>query len=173
MIPPLGERRHVTNSKILIIWNGLAEHGNPSYLCASLPMIHDWGSIITNSRVWKHHLIHQQEVSKLVQTSHLCKSISVPTQLRYMDPVKSNEIIYSGNMLNFPVSTKEKVVVQILMTKFHIVPVTDSRLEIRLNPIMRDLVINRPAAKKKRSKRQKKEPIAKRLKVLERINRSS
>jgi hypothetical protein len=73
----------------------------------------------------------------------------VPTQLRYMDPVKSNETGYSGNMLNFPASTKEKVVAQILATKFHTVPVTDSRLEIRLNPIMRDLVINRPAAKKK------------------------
>jgi hypothetical protein len=77
-----------------------------------------------------------------------------------MDPVKSNETGYSGNMLNFPASTKEKVVAQILATKFHTVPVTDSRLEIRLNPIMRDLVINRPAAKKKRSKRQKKEPVA-------------
>jgi hypothetical protein len=69
-----------------------------------------------------------------------------------MDPIKSNETGYSCNMLNFPASMKEKVVAQILVTKFHIVPVTDSRLEIRLNPIMRDLVINRPTAKKKRIK---------------------
>ena len=66
-----------------------------------------------------------------------------------MDPVKSNETSYSGNMLNFPASMKEKVVSQRLATKFHIVPVSDSRLERRLNPIMRDLVINRPAMKKK------------------------
>jgi hypothetical protein len=66
-----------------------------------------------------------------------------------MDPVKSNETGYSGNMLNFPASTKEKVVAQILVTKFHTVPIIDSRLEIRLNPIMRDLVINKPIAKKK------------------------
>ena len=69
-----------------------------------------------------------------------------------MDPVKSNETSYLGNMLNFPMSTKEKVVTQILETKFHIVLITDSRLEIRLNPIMRDLVINRPTAKNKRRK---------------------
>jgi hypothetical protein len=30
-------------------------------------------------------------------------------------------------------------------------------LEVRLNPIIKDLVINRPAAKKKRSKQHKKE----------------
>ena len=77
-----------------------------------------------------------------------------------MDPVKYNETGYSRNMLNFPASTKEKVVAQILATKFHTVPVTDSRLEIRLNQIMRDLVINKPAAKKNRSKQQKKEPVA-------------
>ena len=47
---------------------------------------------------------------------------------------------------------KEKVVTQILVTNFHIEPVIDSILEVRLNPIMRDLVINRPAAKKKRCK---------------------
>jgi hypothetical protein len=76
-----------------------------------------------------------------------------------MDPVKSNETGYLGNMLNFPASTKEKVVAPILATKFHTVPVTDSRLEIKINPIMRDIVINRPTAKKKRSKRQKKEPV--------------
>jgi hypothetical protein len=70
-----------------------------------------------------------------------------------MDPVKSNETGYSGNMQNFPTSMKEKVVAQILATKFHTVPVTDSGLEIRLNPIKRDLVINRPATKKKRRKR--------------------
>jgi len=66
-----------------------------------------------------------------------------------MDPVKSNETGYSGNMLNFPVSMKEKVVAQILVTKFHTVPITNSGLEIRMNPIMRDMVINRLAAKKK------------------------
>jgi hypothetical protein len=46
------------------------------------------------------------------------------------------------------------------VTKFHTEPATDSKMEARLNPVRRDLIINRPTIKKKQSKRQKKETIA-------------
>jgi hypothetical protein len=49
------------------------------------------------------------------------------------------------------------VLAHLLETKFHIEPVIDSWLEFRLNPILKDLVINMPASKKKRSKWHKKE----------------
>jgi hypothetical protein len=77
--------------------------------------------------------------------------------LRYMDKAKSSETGYSSNMLGFPVNKEERVLAHLLATKFHTEPVIDSRLEVRLNPIIKDLVINRPAAKKKRSKQHKKE----------------
>jgi hypothetical protein len=67
----------------------------------------------------------------------------------YMDKAISNETGYSGNMEDFPTSKKEKVIAQILVTKFHTEPVTDSKLEVRLNPLMKDLVINRRTVKKK------------------------
>jgi hypothetical protein len=60
-------------------------------------------------------------------------------------------------MLDFPTNKEEMVLAHILATKFHTEPATNSQLEVRLNPTMRDLVINRGAAKKKRRKRQKKE----------------
>jgi hypothetical protein len=74
-----------------------------------------------------------------------------------MDKAKSSETGYSGNMLDFPANKEERVLAHILATKFHIEPTIDSRLEVRLNPTMKDLVINRPSAKKRKSKRQKKE----------------
>jgi hypothetical protein len=70
-----------------------------------------------------------------------------------MDKAKSSEIGYSSNMLGFPVNKEERVLAHILATKFHTELAIDSRLEFRLNPTMKDLVINRPTAKKKRSKR--------------------
>jgi hypothetical protein len=78
-----------------------------------------------------------------------------------MDKATSSEIGYSGNMVDLATSKEDRVIVHIIATKFHIEPATDSKLEVRLNPIMRDLVINRGAIKKKWSKRQKKETIAK------------
>jgi hypothetical protein len=36
-----------------------------------------------------------------------------------MDKVKSNEIGYSGNILDFPVNKEERVLAHILATKFH------------------------------------------------------
>jgi hypothetical protein len=60
-----------------------------------------------------------------------------------MDKAKSSETGYSGNMLDFPVNKEERVLVHILETKFHTEPTIDSWLEVRLNPTMKDLVINR------------------------------
>jgi hypothetical protein len=77
-----------------------------------------------------------------------------------MDKAISSKTGHSGNMADLPTSKKERVIVHILATKFHTEPATDSKLEVRLNPIMRDVVINRRVVKKKRSKRQKKETIA-------------
>jgi hypothetical protein len=77
-----------------------------------------------------------------------------------MDKAISSKTGHSGNMADLPTSKKERVIAHILATKFHTEPATDSKLEVRLNPIMRDLVINRRVVKKKRSKRQKKETIA-------------
>ena len=74
-----------------------------------------------------------------------------------MDKAKSSEIGYSSNMLGFPTTKEERVRVHLLATKFHTEPVIDSQLEVRLNSTIKDLVINRPAAKTKRSKRHKKE----------------
>jgi hypothetical protein len=74
-----------------------------------------------------------------------------------MDKAKSSETGYLRNMLEFLASKEERVLAHILETKFHIEPAIDSRLEARLNPTIKDLVINKPATKKKRRKRQKKE----------------
>ena len=70
-----------------------------------------------------------------------------------MYKAKSSETGYSSNMLEFPANKEERVVTHILVTKFRIEPAIDSTLEARLNPIMKDLVINRLAAKKKMSNR--------------------
>jgi hypothetical protein len=76
--------------------------------------------------------------------------------LRYMDKAKLSETSYSSNMLGFP-ANEERVLAHLLVTKFHTEPVIYSRLKVRLNPIIKDLVINSPSAKKERSKRHKKE----------------
>jgi hypothetical protein len=75
--------------------------------------------------------------------------------LGYMD--KTNQVIssqtgHSSNMAGLSTSKKEREIARILATKFHKEPVIDLGLEVRLNPIMKDLIINRPAVKKKRSK---------------------
>jgi hypothetical protein len=69
---------------------------------------------------------------------------------------------FSTNVSSLPISEKERWVAQILATKFHTEPATESESGVRLNPIMRDLVINehtektyKKAAKKKRRKRQR------------------
>jgi hypothetical protein len=60
---------------------------------------------------------------------------------------------------DLPTSSKEWAIACILATKFHTEPVIDSRLEVRINPILKDMVINRRVVKKKRTKRQKREVI--------------
>ena len=74
-----------------------------------------------------------------------------------MEKDKSSELGYLGNMIDFPANKEERVLAHILATKFHTDLDIDSQLEVRLNPTMKDLIINRPIVKKKRSKRQKKE----------------
>jgi hypothetical protein len=69
-------------------------------------------------------------------------------------------------MEDLPTSRKERVIARILETKFHTKPTTESGLEFKLNPIMRDLIINRQAIKKKRNKRQKKETVAETDKIV-------
>jgi hypothetical protein len=74
-----------------------------------------------------------------------------------MDKAKSSETGYLSNMLGFHANKEERVIAHILATKFHTEPATDLRLEVKMNPTIKYLVINRPATKKKRSKRHKKE----------------
>jgi hypothetical protein len=64
-------------------------------------------------------------------------------KLGYMDQPTSSETGYSGNMESLPMSSKEREIACILATMFHTKPIIDSGLEVRLNPIMKDLVINR------------------------------
>jgi hypothetical protein len=71
---------------------------------------------------------------------------------------------FSTNVPSLPTSKKEKWVMQILATKFHTEPTTETESGVILNPIMRDLIINehmdnpyKLAAKKKRRKRRKTE----------------
>jgi hypothetical protein len=83
--------------------------------------------------------------------------------LEYMDKANqaiSNQIGHSSNMVGLSTSKMEREIAHILATKFHTEPVMHPRLEVRLNPIMKDLIINRPAVKKKWSKRQKTENMA-------------
>jgi hypothetical protein len=73
---------------------------------------------------------------------------------------------YSNNLTKLSIKKKEKLVARILATKFHTEPADESGSGegIRLNPIMKDLIINGytdihhlQAGKGKRSKRQKTE----------------
>jgi hypothetical protein len=64
-------------------------------------------------------------------------------KLGYMDQAISGETSHSGNMADLPMSGKEKAIARILETKFHTEPATYSGSEVKLNPIMKDLIINR------------------------------
>jgi hypothetical protein len=66
-----------------------------------------------------------------------------------MDKATSSETGYLGNMVYLPMGKEDRVIVHKITTKFHTEPVTDSKLEVRLNPLMKDLVINRRTVKKK------------------------
>ena len=80
------------------------------------------------------------------------------------DQVPFNEPGFSTNITNSSTKKKEKLVAQILATKFHTTPVDEpwSGEEIKLNPLMKDLIINSYvgehhawAVKRKQSKHQK------------------
>jgi hypothetical protein len=77
---------------------------------------------------------------------------SICSTVSYMDKAISSKTSHLGNMVDLPTSKKERVIVHILATKFQTKPVVDSKLEVGLNPIMRDLVINKCMVKKKRIK---------------------
>ena len=59
-----------------------------------------------------------------------------------MDKAKSSETGYSSNMPGFPTNKEERVLAHILATKFHTDLVIDSRLEVKVNPTIKDLFIN-------------------------------
>ena len=76
----------------------------------------------------------------------------MPMILGYMDKANqsiSSQTDHSSNMASLSTSKKEKEIARILATKFHMEPAIDPGLEDRLNPIMKDLIINRPAMKNK------------------------
>jgi hypothetical protein len=67
---------------------------------------------------------------------------------------------FSTNVPSRSISKKERWVLQILATKFHTEPATETESGVKLNPVMRDLIINEhvdntyhPTAKRKRRKR--------------------
>jgi hypothetical protein len=66
---------------------------------------------------------------------------------------------FSTNVPGLSISKKERWVTQILATKFHTEPATETESGVRLNPVMRDLIINehadniyKPKAKRKQRK---------------------
>jgi hypothetical protein len=86
-----------------------------------------------------------------------------PGKMDKTDQVVPNELGFSTNITNSSLKNKEKLVAQMLETKFHTKynEETETNKEFRLNPIMKDLIINRYAdkhhmqvVKRKRSKRQ-------------------
>jgi len=96
--------------------------------------------------------------------------ILVSMKVGYMDKFNqaiSSEKGHSSNKEGLSMSKKERVIAHILATKFHTEPATDPELEVRLNPIMNDLIINIWAMKKKERKRQKTETITKMAKSIE------
>jgi hypothetical protein len=61
-----------------------------------------------------------------------------------VDPMASNEPEFSTNMTDSSLKKKEKLVAWVLATKFHTKPAEEPEAdkEVRLNPIMKDLIIN-------------------------------
>ena len=77
---------------------------------------------------------------------------------------------FSAKVPGRSISKNERWVLQMLVTKFHTEPETETESGVILNPVIRDLVINEhadntchPAAKKKRCKRRKSEAKTKRI----------
>jgi hypothetical protein len=71
--------------------------------------------------------------------------IAASAKLKDMDNVHqtvSDTMGFSTNVPVLSISKKERWVTQILATKFHTEPITEIELWVRLNPLMRDLIIN-------------------------------
>jgi hypothetical protein len=69
----------------------------------------------------------------------------VSTKLEDMnegDQTISSVTGFSSNMASLSTNKKERSIAQILATKFHTDPATEPELKVRLNPVMRDLIIN-------------------------------
>jgi hypothetical protein len=67
-----------------------------------------------------------------------------PEEMEKTDPTAFNKPGYSNNLTKLSMKKKEKLVARILATKFHTEPADEpgSGEGIRLNPIMKDLIIN-------------------------------
>jgi hypothetical protein len=87
-----------------------------------------------------------------------------PGKMDMTDQVAFNEPGFSTNMTNSSMKKKEKLVARILAMKFYTMPSGEPGAdeEVKLNPIMKDLIINRytdgcykRAVKRKQSKQQK------------------
>jgi hypothetical protein len=97
------------------------------------------------------------------------KKTKIVFSVKLEDMDKANQMIssetrFSNNMASLSTSKEERLIAQILATKFHTDPATEPESEVRLNPVMRDLIINghvdglyKRAVKKRWSKRQKAE----------------
>ena len=64
-----------------------------------------------------------------------------------MDKATSIETGSSGNKVDLPMGKEDKIIMHILASKFHTEIATDSKMKFRMNPIMRDLVVNKGVVK--------------------------
>jgi len=89
------------------------------------------------------------------------------------DQTTSSETGFSTNMKNPSMSKKENSIAQILATKFLTDPGTEPESKVRLNPIMRDLIIKGHMEKHykqaKRGKWRKQKKIGVRAEVVESV----
>jgi hypothetical protein len=73
------------------------------------------------------------------------KNTLVSTKLKDVnraDQTISSVTWFSNNLASLSMSKKERSIAQILATKFHTEPATKLELEVRLNFVMRDIIIN-------------------------------
>jgi hypothetical protein len=92
-----------------------------------------------------------------------------------VDQAASSEPGFSTNMVNSSVNKKERLVAWILATKFHTNPATEPETdkEVRLNPIIKYLIINGYAdghyKREVKGKQRKRQKVGNRDEVIERI----
>jgi hypothetical protein len=115
----------------------------------TLSVTHDWNSITTDSQICGYHLIYK--INSLIYKRNILGYMI----LGYMDKANqdiSSQTSHSSNMVGLSTGKMEREIACILATKFHMEPTIDPILEVRLNPIMKDLIINRLAMKRKQRK---------------------